>query len=131
MIALPAGFQALAPVLKALGIDLKKIERALGRAQVEKRMNAAVPKIAAKLEKEGVTPAQLADAGMEAALIKSIHYQLWRACFPFPGGSFVTDIVRDPGKAKVIAAVVPLIGPESTLPDVVQAVKAATLELAF
>ena len=124
----------LQPILKVLGIDPAKIANKMGREQVKQRLTAAAPKVVARLEQDGMTPAAKGDGPeAERQVIRSAMYLLFKAQFSFlpKGANIAGDALRDLYDDKCVALVSPLIDASTTTAAMVDTIIAQVIEVMF
>lgn len=117
------GLALIEPLLHAVGLDPKK----LSRDQLQKRMEAHVPAIAAAMVKDGET---VAKEGQQT-FVHDALFRLWRAVLAFPEGGRFADLIRDRHDAHDAAATASQINAATPQEDAVRAVMNAELDLVF
>jgi hypothetical protein len=92
---------------------LRRYLKDASREAVRRRMTRALPRIVRGMEKKHVTPAEQP----ASVVVRDALFRLWRAVIP---SGTLADLVRDLQDDRIVAAVAPLITPETPLPDVVE-----------
>ena len=122
---LPGMIQKLLPFLKTFGIDPQSFIGKMERAQVEPRFMAGIPTVAARMEKEGNTPAAKAHGGdAERIFIRDAMYLLGKEAFKgiLPSKFAVlvpkaADFLRDQHDDAVVARVSPVLTETTPMQD--------------
>jgi hypothetical protein len=109
---------------KVLNIDPSTITKEIASDAVRRRMEDAIPNIAAKMEARGLTP----PSAMPVPVIRDALFRLWRVVIP---SGTLADAIRDAQDDKVVAKVQPKITAASTVAEVVTWTKDEALEIAF
>src|SRR4051794_33469631 len=107
-------------IAKHLNFDPSTLTPELARDAVRKRMEPAIPRIAARLQEHGFTPPH----AMPGPVIQEALFQLWREVVPI---GTLADAIRDEQSARVREAVLPRVVARTTLMEVVTMAMTAAL----
>lgn len=134
MINLPPFLEKILPVLRALGIVPDTLVNKFGREQVARRVNKALPKIVARLEKDKITPAiKAVTPEGEAMFVSAAMYNIAKAVtsvLPF-GANVAADYIRDQHRLEVRKLVEPQITAETTTEAAVTLIAKEFIERVF
>ena len=138
MLTVPTDFlKQLLPILRLLGIDPAGMANKLGREQVAKRLEAGVPAVVKRLEKDKLTPAAKATTPEgERVFIRAALYLSLKAAFTeiLPqgrGANYASDFLRDTHDDACVAIVGPQMDATTPTADAVRLVNAALIERLF
>jgi hypothetical protein len=123
----------LQPLLHLAGIDPAQVTNRLGREQLTRRMERAVPAVTRDLASHGLTPERVAGhPGLARQMVRSALYQLFKRALGFPqGGNIAADLLRDVYDDKVVARVAPQLRAAQTVEEALGLVIRELVEIVF
>jgi hypothetical protein len=124
--------EAAVRIARMLGLDVKAEE--FNRAKMQAKFDRVAPKVVARLDKDGVTPANLSDDEAEKrTLIRAAQYLLLKEAIAHTtgkkqGSNLLADFIRDRHDDAVVPVVMPQVNAALSTADLVAAVAAAEVE---
>jgi hypothetical protein len=122
-------------ILRMFGLDVKAEQ--FGQDRLAAKFEKVTVKTVGRLDKDGVTPANLSDSDDEKRqLVRAAEYLLWKHVVISVtgrtlGANLVADFIRDRHDDNVVPRVQPLVNAGMTTTQLVDAVKAAELGQTF